>query len=83
MTLGAQGAIYHDGQDVRRVSGMRVDRVVDTTGAGDTFNGALAAALASGKALGEAIYFANRAAGLSVQKEGAQGGCPTMEEIRE
>ena len=83
VTLGAQGAIYHDGQDVRRVSGMRVDQVVDTTGAGDTFNGALAVALASGKTLGEAIYFANRAAGLSVQKEGAQGGCPTLEEMGE
>ncbi|MGL6104112.1 MAG: PfkB family carbohydrate kinase, partial [Exiguobacterium acetylicum] len=55
--------------------------VVDTTGAGDTFNGALAVALTEGQPLVEAIRFANRAAGLSIRALGAQGGMPTREQM--
>lgn len=53
---------------------------VDTTGgAGDTFNGgALAYALVEGQSLDEAVYFANIAASLSVEKLGAQGGMPLL-----
>jgi ribokinase len=54
---------------------------VDTTGAGDTFNGALAYALAEGQSLDEAVYFANIAASLSVEKFSAQAGMPSLEAI--
>ncbi|MCX8239572.1 MAG: ribokinase [Akkermansiaceae bacterium] len=54
---------------------------VDTVGAGDAFTGAFAVALAEGKALEEAIHFANRAASLSTLKPGAQGATPTRSEI--
>lgn len=56
-------------------------KAVDTTGAGDTFNGALAVALAEGKSLYDALAFANLAASISVKKFGAQGGMPTREEL--
>ncbi len=56
-------------------------KVVDTTGAGDTFNGALAVRLGEGNSLPEAVQFANAAAALSVQKMGAQAGMPTKEEV--
>jgi ribokinase len=50
---------------------------VDTTGAGDCFCGALAVALSEGRALPEAVHFANTAAGLSVQRLGASTSMPT------
>lgn len=54
---------------------------VDTVGAGDTFTGAFAVAIAEGKELEDAIHFANRAASLSTLKPGAQGATPTRSEI--
>lgn len=55
--------------------------VVDTTGAGDTLNGAFTVAVTVGKEIPEALAFANTAAGLSTEKFGAQGGMPTREEV--
>lgn len=62
------------------VDGFVVE-AVDSTAAGDVFNGALAVALAEGKALQEAVTFANAAAALSVTKLGAQPSAPTRQEI--
>lgn len=55
--------------------------VVDTTGAGDTLNGAFAVRAAEGADIGEALRFANAAAGLSIEKFGAQSGMPTRAEV--
>ena len=55
--------------------------VVDTTAAGDAFNGALAVALAEGASLEAAADFANRAAALSTTREGAQPSLPTRPEV--
>lgn len=82
VTLGAKGAIFHDGEKEVIVAAFPVDPV-DTTGAGDTFNGALAVGIMQGKSLTEAIKFANLAASLSVQGFGAQGGMPTLEQVEE
>ncbi len=60
----------------------RKANVVDTTGAGDTLNGAFTVAVTEGKDIAEALAFANTAAGLSTEKFGAQGGMPTLEEVR-
>lgn len=80
VTEGKNGVRYFDGTEEVVVSGYTVN-AVDTTGAGDTFNGAFAVALAEGKSLKDSLKFANRAASLSVTKFGAQGGMPTRSEV--
>ncbi|MBO1579849.1 ribokinase [Bacillus sp. XF8] len=82
MTEGSKGVRFHNGTEIVHVPSISVE-VVDTTGAGDTFNGALAVALSEGETLQKAIRFANIAGGLSVTKLGAQGGMPTRERLRE
>ncbi len=82
VTLGAEGVLFHNGQNIERVSAIKAE-VVDTTGAGDTFNGAFGFAVTSGLSVKEAIQFATIASHLSVQKFGAQGGMPTLEAIKE
>ncbi len=80
ITQGEKGAIFHNGTEVVTVPTLEV-KAVDTTGAGDTFNGALAYAINNGDDLQSAIMFANKAGALSVTKLGAQGGMPTLDEI--
>jgi ribokinase len=80
ITLGGQGALLLDGE-LTRLAAPRVD-VVDTTGAGDTVNGALAAELAAGRSLADAARFAIAAAAVSTGKEGARGGMPRRSEVR-
>ncbi|MFG6146962.1 ribokinase [Halobacillus sp. B23F22_1] len=76
-TKGEQGSsLYINGKEVN-IPGYSV-LVKDTTGAGDTFNGALATQLAKGISLKKAVSFANAAAALSVTEKGAQGGMPTL-----
>ena len=82
MTLGSKGVAYAEKGQVITVPGFKV-KPVDTTGAGDTFNGAFAVARANGKSMQESISFANAAAALSVQKLGAQGGMPYLHEVEE
>ena len=80
VTLGSKGVKYFDGKEMKLIPSYKVE-VVDTTGAGDTFCGALAAALVSGEELESAIRFANKAAAYSITKLGAQSGMPTLEQI--
>ena len=82
MTLGSKGVAYAERGQVINVSGFKV-KPVDTTGAGDTFNGAFAVARANGQGMQESISFANAAAALSVQKLGAQGGMPYLKDVEE
>jgi len=56
-------------------------KAVDTTAAGDVFNGALAVALAEGKDIEEAVGFANKAASISVTRLGAQASAPYRNEL--
>ncbi len=78
ITLGSKG-VYHSYFGF--IDAYNVD-VVDTTAAGDVFNGALAAATASGMPIRRSLSFANAAAALSVQKEGAQSSIPLLDEIQ-
>ncbi|WP_306982650.1 ribokinase [Alkalicoccobacillus murimartini] len=84
VTLGSEGVGFKQKEDLltRYVKGQHVE-VLDTTGAGDTFNGALSYCLAQGIELAQSIEFANAAAGLSVTKFGAQSGMPTLTEVKE
>lgn len=80
VTLGPRGALVIQGGKSTHVSPITV-RAVDTTGAGDTFCGALADALARGLDLVEATQWAVVAAGLSVTAEGARTGMPTADQV--
>ena len=79
VTLGEKGALFWDGTVSSLLPAPEV-KAVDTTAAGDVFNGALAVALAEGRPHAEAILFANHAAALSVTKLGAQSSAPGREE---
>lgn len=80
ITKGKNGVCYHNGSEEKQIPAFPV-KAVDTTGAGDTFNAALAVALAEKMSMEDALLFANRAASLSVLKFGAQGGMPTRTEV--
>ncbi|MCM3791957.1 ribokinase [Priestia megaterium] len=82
ITEGKEGVRYFNGEKEVLVPSYQVE-TIDTTGAGDTFNAALAVALAEGMGFEKGIQFANRAASLSVTKFGAQGGMPTRKEVEE
>jgi len=80
MTLGSKGALLVTDELCELVPSVAV-KVVDTTAAGDCFNGALAVALSEGAGLVEAIAFANKAAALSVTRMGAQSSAPYRDEV--
>ncbi|HVW39236.1 MAG TPA: ribokinase, partial [Pirellulales bacterium] len=82
MTLGAEGCLVVDGDEAALIPGLAV-QAIDATGAGDAFNGALAAALSEGRTLAEAARWANRAAAIAVTRLGAQPSLPTRAEIEE
>lgn len=81
MTLGDAGAYIEDGSGSRRVSGVQVP-VVDTTGAGDAFTGALAVALARGNNLDEAAQFANLGGAFCVTRPGVVPGLATEADLQ-
>lgn len=81
ITLGEKGAFLHGAAGTAMVPAFRVANVVDTTGAGDAFNGGFATALAEGKSPLEAIRFGSATAALSVQKPGTAPSMPTRTEI--
>lgn len=81
VTLGGKGVRFQT-DTIQTVPAFKV-AVTDTTGAGDTFNGAFAVAIAEGKDIETAVLFGNAAAALSVQKLGAQSGMPGREAVKE
>ena len=82
ITMGSQGAFISSGDINKMIPSFKVN-AIDTTGAGDAFNGGLLAALSKGKDIWEAATFASALAALSVQKHGATPSMPTLEEIEE
>ena len=82
LKLGARGCMIATRQDSYRVPGFKV-AAVDTTAAGDVFNGAFATALAEGLTVPAAARFANAAAALSVTRPGAQNSVPSREEVNQ
>ncbi|MDW5523836.1 ribokinase [Carnobacterium maltaromaticum] len=82
ITVGSKGVLFNNGQEEILVPSYQVTPV-DTTGAGDTFNGAFSVALTNQLSVAESIRFGNLAASLSIQKFGAQDGMPKLEELKE
>ena len=80
ITMGAEGALLLEREEPEFITAPRV-RAVDTTAAGDVFNGALALAIAEGLSLTEAVHFGCAAASLSVSRMGAQASAPYRREI--
>jgi ribokinase len=80
ITMGAAGAFLYVNGKGELFPAPEV-KAVDTTAAGDTFNGALVVALSEGKTLGESVSFANKAASLSVTRIGAQVSIPFRKEL--
>lgn len=81
VTLGANGALYRDPARSMHVPVIAAGRVVDTTGAGDAFNGGFAVALSEGCDVAQALRFAAATAGLSVTRPGAAASMPSRAEI--
>jgi ribokinase len=80
ITVGEAGAVFAQDRAVQHLAAPKVD-VVDTTGAGDAFVGALATRLARGDSLEDAVAYAVHAGAAAVTKEGAQGALPTPEVV--
>ncbi len=80
ITLGANGAFYMSGKEAFHVKTDKVS-AIDTTAAGDCFNGALAVSLSKGMEWKSAIEFACKAASLSVTKLGAQASMPFLNDL--
>jgi ribokinase len=81
VTRGEHGVLLHGAVGTHRVPAFRVDQVVDTTGAGDAFNGGFATALAEGLSPVEAARFGCATAALSVTRHGAASAMPHRHEI--
>ena len=80
ITLGEKGLFYSDGQEEIHLKASSV-KAIDTTGAGDAFNGALAFSLSKGKPMKACLELANKAAGLSTTKLGAGDAMPFIKDI--
>ena len=80
ITMGSMGAFVFHENKYSLIAGHKVN-VVDTTAAGDVFNGALTVALSEGMTMDDAVAFACKAAAISVTRLGAQASAPTREEV--
>lgn len=80
VTRGENGVVYYDGNETVNIPSQKVE-VVDTTGAGDAFNGALAYGIVTNMKLADSIAFANKVAAETVKKLGAQSAMPNKEDL--
>ena len=81
ITLGEKGALLHDGRRSELVPAVSAGPVVETTGAGDAFNGGFAVGLSRGLDAIEAVRFACAVAGISVTRPGTAPSMPTLAEV--
>ena len=81
ITLGAKGALLHGAAGTHFVPAFKVPKVVDTTGAGDAFNGGFAVSIAEGRPPVEAVRFGSAVAAISVQRPGTAPSMPMRSEI--
>ena len=81
ITLGANGALYRDATRSVHVPVISAGPVVETTGAGDAFNGGFAVALSEGRDVVDAVRFGCATAGISVTRAGTAPAMPARAEI--
>lgn len=81
ITLGANGSIYKTPEASGAVGACKVDKIVDTTGAGDTFLGAVASKLAQKGSIEDALKFGSKASSVAVTRHGAAEGIPYLSEL--
>lgn len=81
ITLGAQGVLFHNGHQTVHVPALSAGPVIETTGAGDAFNGGFAAGLARGMDPVAAVRFGCATAGISVTRPGTAASMPARDEI--
>jgi len=82
ITLGSNGCVYGSGNEFKHIPAEKVDEVIDTTAAGDSFSAALAVSLAEGSSFDEAASFATKVGGITVTRKGAQPSLPFRQEIK-
>jgi len=80
ITLGSKGALIKEGDIYNNIEAEKID-AIDTTAAGDTFCGALSVGISEGMSIVEAVRMANRAAGITITREGAQAAIPYRKEL--
>ncbi|KPV60971.1 hypothetical protein QJ48_02560 [Paenibacillus sp. A3] len=80
ITLGEKGIVYYNGTENVYKEARKVE-AVDTTAAGDTFSGTLAAMIIAGKSMDEAVDIAQRASSIAVTRLGAQDAIPMLSEV--
>lgn len=81
VTLGENGAVFNDIDEIFHMPARNVDNVVDTTAAGDSFLAGFAVALTEGRSIAEAVAFANIAGSVAVTRKGAQPSLPFRHEV--
>ena len=82
ITMGERGALMHSSSHSITIPIYKAGKVIDTTGAGDAFNGGFAAALARGEDPETAAHFGSATAGISVTRPGTAPSMPTLDEVR-
>ena len=81
ITLGSLGCVYGSGDNFNYIPAVKVETVVDSTAAGDSFSAALAVAITEGKTFEEAVKFATKVGAITVTRKGAQPSLPYRHEI--
>ncbi len=81
ITLGEKGAEFYDGNDVVFVEAQKVENVVDTTAAGDSFIAGFVYSLSKGESVKDSMVFGTKVAGYTVTKLGAQSSLPFLDDI--
>ena len=81
ITLGEKGLFYSDGKEDIYIKALALKNVLDTTGAGDAFNGGFAYALSKNLSIKEALNLANKVGGYSTLKLGAGNAMPTLKDL--
>ncbi len=82
ITIGDKGVYFANDNEEYFIDALKLkDQVIDTTGAGDAFNGAFAVALANDLKYQDALIFANKVAGISTTRAGAASSMPTLSEV--